>query len=554
MTKRYVSIIMLGTFLVLSSLHVARVTLQESDIQVGGRRIVRVAHSMSEPRTQAAFRELADEYEELHPGVRIRIQTIPPRAYEQWVTTQLMGEMAPDLVQILETSGHWANLAQTHMQSLTHHINQPNPYNKGTTLEAHPWRETFIDGMDGGYFLHLMDFYGVPLTLETTRLFYNRDLFLEATGSDQPPENFSEWMDICDQLHTYRDQRRRDEPRYHMFPIAGSADDDYIPHYFNPLTAGMMDKYDIGLWGLPNPMATLYGLHTETFTLRHPRIRLGFEALRDIASHFQPGFMNDQVEQRRMLFVQERAAMVLGNTQDLGYYQEICNFRVGVFNFPRIDASHPRYGEAYEGPPRERVAGTFSFGLTRTSRNADIALDFLRFTTARDRNAEFCSALDWFPAIKGAPLLNPDLEVFAPQEEGVGRYPVFYITGSTQLYVEQNLPLYLDGQMTFDSFMTGLENEWITEVPAEVDRLIRIWIRNQEQTEFNVSRSKARMLFAEAGPVEAELFPGGGTPYQMGLEIIELLDTGNVSRRFIWDALQRGDYTFPPPHHPSAIP
>jgi len=525
-----------------SVLHVGWISFRHGETPISGRRIIRVAHSLAEPLAQAAFRSLADEYEGRHSDVRVFIQAIPRRAYEQWVTTQLMGDTAPDLIQILNRSGTWNNLAQEYLQTLAPYVGEPNPYNAGTNLEQTSWRRTYIDAMEGGYFFHLMDFFGIPMSMDNTRLFYNRHLFRDLFGQADPPRDSREWMTLCKRIEEHSRASGRS-----LFPLASSVDGSvFFDRYYRSLTAGMMDEYEPSLWGAPNQMLLLYGLYTKTLDLKQERIRAAFELLRELASHFQPSFMSDQDEQRRMLFVQGRAAMVVGSTRDLGVYEQLCDFDVGVFDFPPVSPSDPRYGRYYVGPVQEWGMTTFTFGLTRNSRHADLALDFMRFCTARTQNERFCAQLRWYPAIDGARVTDPNLQVFKPHTQGVTGYPQLRGSPSTRLYFEQYYPAYLDGQVSFDELMDGLADKWLNEFPQEVQRMIQAWIRNEQQTEFNVSRAKARMLFREAGPLEAGKVMGSRTPYQLGLEIIELLDNGNNSRQYTWKHLQSGDYRFPP--------
>ena len=63
--------------------------------------------------------------------------------------------------------------------------------------------------MRGGYFLHLMEFYGVPFTVGTTRLSYNRDLLREITGSEDAPGNFRQWMEMCGRIRQHSQTRKQ---------------------------------------------------------------------------------------------------------------------------------------------------------------------------------------------------------------------------------------------------------------------------------------------------------------------------------------------------------
>ena len=186
----------------LSAIYVARIVSSGGgrEAVAEGRKVIHVAHNVTDTRVQNAFRSLADAYQRLHPDVVIRVQSIPQRAYEQWATTQLMGGTAPDLIQMLDRSGQWETLGQQYLVPLTTHIGQPNPYNEGTILEGVPWRDSYVDGMEGGYFFHVMEFFSIPTTLDNIRIFYNRDLFREIVGSDDPPRVFRSWLAVAEKI------------------------------------------------------------------------------------------------------------------------------------------------------------------------------------------------------------------------------------------------------------------------------------------------------------------------------------------------------------------
>jgi len=102
--------------------------------------------------------------------------------------------------------------------------------------------------MKSGYWFHLTEFYSVPFTIQTTRIFYNKDLLKEATGTDDPPKDFRQWMDICEAIR----ENARDFLRFctsakkneefnaavHWYPIIKTAKPlDYL-QAFTPQTVG----------------------------------------------------------------------------------------------------------------------------------------------------------------------------------------------------------------------------------------------------------------------------------------------------------------------------
>jgi len=536
-----IALIILMTAYGISLFHIARQQSKEMSPEEGEGTLIRIVHNIKDTRVESAFAELARLYEEKNPGKIVRIQAIPERAYDQWITTQFLGGTAPDIVQTMDRFGRWSTLAQEHLVSLSGVINEPNPYNGGTPMEGVSLRDTYIDGMEGGYFPHLMEFYSFPLTLNTSRIFYNKELLHAATGNDAPPRDFQEWLRILEEIRNYAKSKNRV-----LYPMAVSRDDNLYNLYFPIFTAGMIDDYDHQLWGVMNPQITLYGLHTNTLDLKHKRIEVAFSALRKLARNFQPTFISDMSDQTRFLFVQQRAAMVVGNTRDLMVYNDLANFPFGVFDFPLPGKSDSEFGKYFVGPVAESPLGTFSFGVNARSRKKDDAIDFLQFCASLSVNEDFCRTLNWYPVIRGA-TTHRNLEIFEPRVEGVRGYPDLRTPPSADLYFEQNFPLFLSGHMDFEHFMDGLISVWLTTGVEDLQRRDRGFANNINLTEFNISRSRARMLFEEAGELKTGNIMGSRTPYELGLEVINILYHGISSRQFIWNQLADDNYEFPPP-------
>ena len=525
----------------LSVLHVGRITLTSGDAPLTEETVIRIAHHLNDRRVQVAFSRLAEEYQRLHPGVRIEIQSIPQRAYDQWATTQLMGGTPPDLVQMLGRAGIWEILGQQYLVPLTAHIGRENPYNRDTELEGRPWRDTYIDRMEGGYFFHVMDFFSIPMTIDNSRVFYNKDLYRLITGSDEPPADFRSWMAVCRKIREYSAHREEE-----LYPIAVSQEDYLFSRYFPTLTAGIMDPYSIWQGGNPEYISIFYGLASNSFDLKQERIRMGFLLLRELYAQCQPSFLSDLAEQKRFLFLQGRSVMAIGTTRDIGIFKELADFSVGVFDFPQVDPDDPVYGRFYEGRSRENPLTTFAFGLSQASRNPSRALDFMMFCTSQKQNEQFCAELSWYPAILGSEVCEADLRLFQPVTEGVSRYPALDPGhGPINLFFEQNFPLYLDGQLTFEGFMDKLATVFLRQSEENFQFKLDMSLGNRHQTEYNVAKERAKMLFEEAGPVQAGSVMGSRTSYQLGLEIGEMHDNFINVNQYTFHAIPEGRYRYP---------
>jgi len=414
---------------------------------LAGKKVIRFAHWQLEGRCVEALNQACRDYEQeklKKDGIEVVVRQIeiPERAYEQWTRTQLIGRTAPDLIELR----WWQDLVVRYFVPLTEYVEQPNPWNAYFAEDANfaelPWRETYVDNMLGGWNWELRDYYGMPMSLFTVRVYANRTLMEEAAGVTEPPKTLGEFMAICERIKAYAAERRKKDSQYRLVPIAGS---DYTAHvfrgrYWGMSTWGMIAKYDESCDGWFDDSERIEALYSGKLNLTtEPNIRAGLRALYDISRHFNPGFMAAKRDQSVLLFAQSKAAMVATGTWDAGslWRQVAGDFEIMVFDFP-IAAP----GEKYHQFLRHRLteAGAragFSMGLTRFSQNKELAIDFMRFLTSRYYCEKLNRAFRWFPAIRGAEP-DPILKAFRPQSDGIyGGFELFINPGDTRLRHDQ---------------------------------------------------------------------------------------------------------------------
>ena len=149
--------------------------------------------------------EAAAEYQKLHPNVRIIQEAIPESTYGQWMSTQLMGGTAPDIVQagMVEAPLMTAFFIR-YLLPLSSYVTQPNPYNAGTDLEGVPLFLTFKDGMRRSFIDETQEFMTIPLALVSLRLFYNKSLLKKLTGLDEMPKDFRTFLKVCEKIRSQK--------------------------------------------------------------------------------------------------------------------------------------------------------------------------------------------------------------------------------------------------------------------------------------------------------------------------------------------------------------
>jgi raffinose/stachyose/melibiose transport system substrate-binding protein len=420
----------------------------ESDSAVvAGKKIIRFAHWQLEGRCVEALNEACREYERLpkHRGqVVVQQIEVPERAYEQWTRTQLIGRTAPDLIELR----WWQDLVVRYFMPLSDVVEQPNPYNEDDpNLTGLPWRETYVDNMMGGWNGELRDYYGMPLSLFTVRVYANKALMKQAAGVTEPPKTLGQFVRICQRIQQYAHQRRRKEPGFRLVPIAGSqyTENIFRGRYWQISTWGLLEEYDENCDGWFDEAERIEAILTGRLDLANdPHIRAGHRVLYDLSRYFNPGFMAAQRDDSVFYFSRGNAAMIATGTWDAGsLWREVGgDFEIMVFDFP-IPAPDEKYGQYIRH--RLTEAGDragFSFGLTRFTKHRDLAIDFMRFLTSRRQNEKLNQAFRWFPAIRGA-RPDPILEAFRP--EGRGIYGVFSMEmkGDTQLRYFQKYNSYI---------------------------------------------------------------------------------------------------------------
>lgn len=385
---------LLGVTFAMSLWKVFTYTSSENDPSV---RTIRIAHWQLEDGASAAIDAAAREYERMHPGVRIIQMRVPEKVYPNWVTTQLVGGTAPDLIQIGKGIDQ-ARMARF-FEPVSDEVVKPNPYNVGTPLEGVPWRDTYIDGMIGGFDEVLQDYYGAPLFMATVRMYYNRTLMQRITGEDRPPRDLDELLRLAERTRAYAA-----ETGQLIVPIAGSRYNApiLIERVFRSMTQRMVLDLSQRRQFTVEFENLLLGLYRGDWDLTTPAMSTALQLASQLGRHMQPGFMQLDREDATFLFEQGRALMVATGSWDATTLFNRPRFPVGVFDLPAPSPNHPDYGHFVLGRHSEAGVRSYGpFGIPRTSPNYETALDFMRFITSLPGNQLFADKSGWVPVILG---------------------------------------------------------------------------------------------------------------------------------------------------------
>lgn len=377
---------------------------------------IRIAHWQLESGLRDAFDVVARAYMEENPGVVVEQIAVPERVFKSWLRTQLVGEMAPDIIEIGQ--GIDFTTLGRYFVPLGEDLEKPNPHNAGTELADRPWRRTFTDGLASAFNESLLDYYSVPTSLFTVRVFYNKTLWREIFGDRPPPATYEELLEVCEEAARFSERTGRT-----LVPISSSR---YHTRFlterlFQSQTQRLVQRLDnsrvLNVLALDLAVGFLQG----KWSYDDPAMRDGFQLVHEVGRYMQPGFSQLAREDGTFYFVQGNALMTSSGSWDASTLRSQAPFEIGVFPVPLPTPDHPRFGRNVIGTASE--AGTDSgalFGVTRMSKHPEQALDFLRFLTSRRINALFMEHSGWLPVITGVEPSADDAVVrpFLPILEG----------------------------------------------------------------------------------------------------------------------------------------
>jgi raffinose/stachyose/melibiose transport system substrate-binding protein len=462
--------------------------------------VIRFAHWQIESGLRNALDALAREYETLHPDVRVEQVAVPNRTYPQWMKTQLIGGTAPDLIELSRTLDDGA--IARFFRPITHEVDQPNPYNAGTDLATTPWRQTFVDNLTGGmaYRPNLLEYYGIPTSMFTIRMFYNRDLWRQMLGDTPPPRDFNEFLAICSRI-----KDRSAAGGSMVIPIAGSKDNG--PLLIGNIVASQTQKLaqeinlnktlvvtadDIGIAYLRGDWRAGSPAFTDALTIA-----------REVGLSMQPGYEQLGRDDATFHFVQGRALMITTGSWDSPSFREQAPFEIGVFEVPLPTRDDPRYGKNVLGPPSEAdMPAGMAFGITRQSPHADVALDFLHFLTSKQGNGRFSQLSGWLPAIIG--VAPPEvLEPFMPRIDGYVagfNFTLASLGSSSRHVMDVNLYRLVQPTGSVAEFQDVLSADLGAAIREDLQRNARNYLRNITRLDIIFAGRLALQRQAPANP------------------------------------------------------
>ncbi|MBS0632982.1 MAG: extracellular solute-binding protein [Verrucomicrobia bacterium] len=435
---------------------------------------LRFAHWQLEAGMREAFDQVAQRYMQLHPDVRVEQLAVPGTVYKQWLSTQLAGGTVPDLVSFNSTDPTLMAQLPRHFVAISRWLEEPNPYNAGTRLAGVPWRLTFIDGgrNRSTYLDQYRNYYAVGLSTQSMRMFYNRDLLREITGSDTPPADFQAWLALCQRVRAHRPG---------LQAVAGSREqlNWLLPTFLNQATMRWMMRSDHAL----RYSATATDFFTDylrgRWDLRSPEVQKSLRIARAFGGEMPPGFLQLDRDSATQAFMRGEALFIPSGTWDYPTMRAQASFAIGAFRVPLPADDDREYGgDALQPVSDGSLSTAMPFYLAKQSRHQAEAIDFLRFVTSIEGNRLFSHASHWMPSVEGVEI-DAELKPFARILDGymtLDGYNAPALIGgpgadTTRLF-ETNLSLLYAPNGGVEALTAAIESRYRATVRSDLTRVL----------------------------------------------------------------------------------
>lgn len=349
-----------------------------------------------------AFRTIADEYQQAHPGVTIEfIDLGDAPGYDDSVRTKAAAGEMYDVFW-----GQWTNLNTTYPEGiavdLKPYLDQPNPY-----MDGKPWREAFNQNIlsetadtDGKQ-------YNVNGDFVATAFFYNTKLFNQA-GITQPPKTWPELLDAAKKLQAAGITAMAHVPLYGWWQRHFLS--DFYANDYERISG--FDK-NPGLSALDQAVAVNKGILSPS----DPRFMAWWPIFKEFTDTWNQDYLMRPTDENSTTVFQDfmggRAAMIYeGSWQPNKIRSADPNFPFDSFSFPTLSTEVSEYSigtvtsNAVGGP-----SAGFQYAMSSPRANktmeepgkAEAVIDWMRFF-ARPQQAEQIINEDgsYIPTMAGA--------------------------------------------------------------------------------------------------------------------------------------------------------
>jgi multiple sugar transport system substrate-binding protein len=320
---------------------------------------------------------MAKQYNALRPYVKINVRRLRYEEFEDRLIRSLADDVQPDIVSI---HNHWIRKYQNRLDPMPSSVQVANAYIKGkyaqeliVEQENNPMisiaqlRNSYVSAVAGDVVIS-GNIYGLPLSVDTLALYYNKEL-LDRAGIPEPPRTWEELLDAVQKT-----RRVSSDGRIIQSGIAMGTGSN-IPNAPDILSLLVMQKE----LDMTRGNAVTFHVDLKRLGDAHPTI----EALRFYTqfadSEREAYTWNNTFRGAFQEFTAGRSAFYIGYAFDQARIrQRSPQLRYEVLPMPQLDEDRPI-----------NVANYWIESVMAKSENKNVAWDFIRFLNNPDNIAAY---------------------------------------------------------------------------------------------------------------------------------------------------------------------
>lgn len=355
----------------------------------GAAKTITFWHLDTTDEQQAAWRQIADNFEAKHPGVKIEITCLENEAFKQKVATVIQSGNPPD---IFRSWGGGVMIDQAEAGMLR----DITKYVKDGAISKIGAGAMGVYAYDGVQ-------YGAPYSLGTVGIWYNKDIFAECGLT---PDNFKTWNDFLASCKVIK--------AHGYAPVALGGADKWPGHYWWTYLAQRLggEKASLDAYNGTNGGAFNKGSFLKAM-----------EMLKEFVDTkpFQEGFLANTMVEECALVADKKAAMdLMGQWAPSTGRDNSADGKgspYGYMAFPAVEGGVGLLSDTQGGGD----------GYVIGANAPDEAIEFLKSIYEPENYKIICSKLNGCPIIPGfEDLIDDNMKVVAQSVKDAGYYQLYY--------------------------------------------------------------------------------------------------------------------------------
>ena len=324
-----------------------------------------------------AFDEIINKYRAIHPSVNIEYKKLRYSEYESELLNALAEDRGPDIFSINNT---WMSKYQTKLAPMPDSITMTYPVTEGTiqksvvyqtkttkSLSTKELKDNFVDVVSGDVILNDGKIYGLPLSVDTLAMYYNRDL-LNNAGISQIPNYWNKEF-----LQDVKKLTKQDSKKNIIQAGAALGGSKNINRYSDILSVLMMQSGAV----MSDGDKILFNTQPNQSSNYYP----GTDALRfymDFADQAKESYTwNNDMQNSLDMFMSGNLAIMFSYAYDLETIKA---------QAPKLNFSIAKLPQIEGNPPTNiNFANYWVEVVSKKSKNTDVAWDFIQFITKEEQ-------------------------------------------------------------------------------------------------------------------------------------------------------------------------